>query len=222
MNLNKLVNRIDELILMGQNVLSTKKSQVGWGEYVNEGKFRAFRTAILSFISQIYPETHPHHSELKVSLTDANPYDTKAGIETLKVIKGEIEGGWLFSLKGLVTAEIFSDFLEMADHLLSNDYKDAAAVIIGSVLEENLRQLCIKNKIDIEIEAKGKFKPKKADLLNADLSKNEICSKLDQKSVTAWLDLRNKAAHGQYDEYNKDQVVFMLQGVTEFLARVSI
>lgn len=65
------------------------------------------------------------------------------------------------------------------------------------------------------------FFPKKADRLNSDLAKSEAYTKLDQKSVTAWLDLRNNAAHGKYNEYTKEQVNFMFHGVTEFLARVS-
>ena len=59
-------------------------------------------------------------------------------------------------------------------------------------------------------------------LLNADLAKNEIYSKLDQKTVTSWFDLRNKAAHGKYDEYSKEQVSIMLQGIIEFMSRNSI
>jgi hypothetical protein len=49
-----------------------------------------------------------------------------------------------------------------------------------------------------------------------------LSNKLDQKNVTAWLDLRNKAAHGKYTEYQKDQVELMMQGVTQFMARNSI
>jgi len=110
----------------------------------------------------------------------------------------------------------------MAEHLLSNGYKDPAAVMVGSVLEEHLRQLCLKNDLDVETEVDGKLKPKKVDRLNSELAKNEVYGKLDQKSVTAWLDLRNKAAHGKYDEYTAEQVKNMVLGVTEFLARVSI
>src|SRR4051794_19965214 len=50
----------------------------------------------------------------------------------LKAIKNEIDNGWLVTMKGIVSAEIFTDFLEMAEHLLKEKYKDAAAVIIGS------------------------------------------------------------------------------------------
>ena len=64
-------------------------------------------------------------------------------------------------------------------------------------------------------------KPKKADSMNNDLASAGAYSKLDQKNVTAWLDLRNKAAHGHYGEYNTDQVQALLLGVREFAARVA-
>jgi len=35
--------------------------------------------------------------------------------------------------------------------------------------------------------------------------------------VTAWLDLRNKAAHAEYIEYNKEQVALFLQGLQLFV-----
>lgn len=57
----------------------------------------------------------------------------------------------------IIAAEIFSDFLEMAEHLLEQGYKDPAAVMIGSVVEENLRKFCVANKIDTELEKYGVF-----------------------------------------------------------------
>ena len=104
----------------------------------------------------------------------------------------------------------------MADHLLSEEYKDAGAVITGSTLEEHLRQLCVKNGIATDTAGR----PKKADTLNAELAAQSVYSKLDQKSITAWLDLRNKAAHGKYGEYSKEQVALLIQGVRDFMARV--
>jgi hypothetical protein len=97
---------------------------------------------------------------------------------------------------------VFSDFLEMAEYLLDQGYKGPSAVIGGSVLEEDLRKLCDRFGISILQNQK----PKKADTLNGELANAGICSKLDQKSVTAWLDLRNKAAHGKYTEYTEEQV----------------
>lgn len=42
--------------------------------------------------------------------------------------------------------------------------------------------------------------------MNAELAGVEAYNRLDQKDVTAWLDLRNKAAHGHYDQYTAEQV----------------
>jgi hypothetical protein len=72
------------------------------------------------------------------------------------------------------------------------------------------------------VDSSGKANPKKADLLNAELTKSHVYNNLDQKAVSAWLDLRNKAAHGRYGEYNDKQVENMIQGVTEFMARNGI
>ena len=123
-------------------------------------------------------------------------------------------------MKGIVSAEIFSDFLEMARRLLSEKYKDAAAIMIGSVLEEHLRQLCLKHSIPTDDPKTGK--PKKADLLNSELANSSAYNKLDQKNITALLDLRNKAAHGKYGEYTQQQVELMAQSVTDFMTRNSI
>jgi hypothetical protein len=109
----------------------------------------------------------------------------------------DLKSGYIQSLVEIVHGAIFSDFLEMAQHLQDSGYKDAAAVIAGSTLEAHLRELCGKAGIPVEIKkADGSITAKKADLLNSELAAGGFHSKLDQKNVTAWLDLRNKAAHG--------------------------
>lgn len=133
----------------------------------------------------------------------------------LKALRTDYEAGYLKSIYELIHGDIFGDFLEMADYLLAEGYKDPTAVLVGGVLEEQLRKLCQANSISA---TKGAI-PKKADGLNADLANANIYSKLDQKSITAWLGLRNNAAHGKYNEYSKEQVALMLQGVRDFIAR---
>lgn len=223
MKLQDLIRRVDELIAHGKRVLSTKFREDGYGlEWVNSGDMVGYRSACLSFIERVYGTNHPHYKEFDVNTISAYPHFVDAGIAILQTIKSEIEGGWLFSLKGLITAELFADFLEMAEHLLEQGYKDPAAVMAGSVLEEHIRQLCSKNGIDITEDKGGKQVPKKADRLNAELANANVYTKLDQKLITAWLDLRNKAAHGKYDEYNDVQVNTFLSGITEFMARVTV
>jgi hypothetical protein len=130
------------------------------------------------------------------------------------------EKGYLNTFQELIHADVFSDFLEMAEELLTKNYKDSSAVLIGGVLEEHLRKLCIKNSIEIErTDSKGNSLPKKAEAMNTDLYKQEVYTKIYQKSVTSWLDLRNNAAHGKYDEYSREQVRLMLMGVLDLIKK---
>ena len=142
-------------------------------------------------------------------------HHTPKVIGVAKALRDDLEAGYLQSLAEIVHAEVFADFIEMATHLLNNSYKDAAAVIIGSTLESHIRKLAVKN--GVPTEANGK--PLKAEQLNQDLTKASVYNLLDQKNVTAWLDLRNKAAHGDYTAYTTDQVKLLLSSVQEFMTR---
>jgi len=191
-------------------------------EFVNSLLHKEFESATLSFIVNVYGENHPYFTQFKDCVKNPVPNSITSGKGIINSIKTEIDRGWLVTLKGLVAAEIFTDFIETAEYLLSQNYKDAAAVIIGSTLEEHLRQLCRKNTIEVEDDRNGKRSPKKAEGLNAELVKNCIYTMLDQKNVTAWLDLRNKAAHGKYNEYSKEQVELMINGIQDFISRNQI
>ncbi len=139
----------------------------------------------------------------------------------VKALKEDLDAGYIQYLIELAHNDIFANFIEMAEHLLEAGYKDAAAVISGSTLESHLRELCKKNGIPIEDSSGtgGALRPIKADRLNSELAKASVLTKLDQKNVTAWLDLRNKAAHGNYKEYTKDQVSLLISGIRDFISR---
>lgn len=133
----------------------------------------------------------------------------------LKSLRDAYEQGYLTTIAEIVHADIFSDFLDMAEHLLDQGYKDPAAVLVGGTLEEHLRKLCTKHGIPI-VDAKSQHR--KASAMNDDLAKIAY-DKLQQKGVTYWLDLRNKAAHGQYAGYDAKDVQGMLHSVRDFITR---
>jgi hypothetical protein len=136
----------------------------------------------------------------------------------LVAARDEVKGGWAVSTRGIVSAEVFADYMTMAEHLLNEKYHDAAAVIVGSTLEEHLRQLAIRHSVPTALlDSNGTSRPKKADTLNGDLGKAGAYNLLVQKQVTAWLDLRNKAAHGHYTEYTEYDVDFLYKGVSHFM-----
>lgn len=127
----------------------------------------------------------------------------------LKAVRESIDMGFLNQTSDVIHASVFADFLEMAEHLLEEGYKDAAAVIAGSSLESHLRHLCVRNSVTLS----------KASRMNDDLVKAGVYQRGDQKSVTAWLDLRNDAAHGHYEKYGAEKVGLLIMGVRDFINR---
>ncbi|OCA78878.1 hypothetical protein BBH99_07230 [Chryseobacterium contaminans] len=221
MKKEELITRIDLIIDKGNKLLNTKTYSEFSDDFVDAGLHAGFRTLSLSFIANLFGENHTYYKEF-TRLVDHNYfYKAKAGLNILYSIRHEIELDWLEKIKKLVTAEVFSNFLEMSKYLLDEKYKDPAAVMIGSVLEEHLRKLCENSHIETVITKEHDVIPKKANVLNADLTKAGVYGILEQKNITAWLDLRNRAAHGKYSEYNIDQVNLMYQGVLNFIMQTS-
>ena len=152
----------------------------------------------------------------------ATSYKAEIVIGILLGLRDELTIGALDSAPELVRGELFEDFLEMAEYLANEGYKDAAAVIAGSSLEAHLRRLAQKHGIEIAIiEAGTKTRYKKAEILNQDLYKAKTYSPFDQKQITAWLDLRNNAAHGNYSNYASNQVMQLIEWTKDFISKNS-
>jgi len=149
-------------------------------------------------------------------------FDYKKVVFVVGVLEGlykDLDADYLKSLSEIIHGDIFSDYLEMGEYLLEEHYYVAAAVIAGVTLEEHLRTLCIKNEIDIEIKRQNRFRPKQADLMNADLSREKVYPKTQQKQITYWLGIRNDAAHGKKDNFTEQQVRMMIIGIRDFIIK---
>ena len=165
------------------------------------------------------PSSYSEQADRIVKAGGYSGFMARALAGTLQALRADVAAGYVRSQRELLHAELFADFLEMAQHLANEGYKDAAAVIAGSSLEAHLRQLCAKASISSDATVNGSVAPKKADRLNSELAAVAAYSKLDQKNVTAWLDLRNKAAHGKYAEYEAPQVNLQIAGIRDFISR---
>ncbi|WP_457767150.1 hypothetical protein [Cyanobium sp. ULC065] len=78
------------------------------------------------------------------------------------------------------------------------------------MLEDGLRKLCDENGITLP------QKPK-LDAMNAELAKAGVFSKLVQKRIATLADLRNKAAHGQWQDFSQDDVTEMVVAVRRLI-----
>ena len=142
-------------------------------------------------------------------------YQVALQIGVAKALLSDIENDYLTSFEETIHGDLFADYVEMAAHLVENGYKDPAAVLAGSTLEVHLRQLCKKH--DVAAEPDGKMK--KTQTLNQDLAQAGAYTKFYQKSITAWLDIRNNAAHGKYDKYTAGQVKDLISFVRGFIEK---
>ena len=179
---------------------------------VSHGKVENITTLISrakATIERIAGYNSEYYKDVIKSIDSSEHYGRKLllVIGTVRALKSDLENDYLKSLHDIVQSEIFSDYLEMAEYLISEGFKDPSAVIIGSTLEAHLRELCKTNSIEIEItNNKGKLVPKKADVMNSDLAKGGIYSSTYQKQITAWLSLRTTA-----------EIKLMLAGIRQFI-----
>jgi hypothetical protein len=186
-------------------------------DVITQVRLKQMQTRCLAAIERATGRTSVYFNQAQAVLNSkTHGYEHLAGlIGIAQSLLHNIRADYMKSHDELVHGEVFSDFLEMAQHLLQTGYKDAAAVIAGSTLEAHLKQLC--KKAGITVDNQGR--PRPADSLNSDLAGASVYSKLDQKNVTAWLGLRNSAAHGEYKAYEKGQVRLLIDGVRDFITR---
>lgn len=187
-------------------------SDFGKYENVDAESLLAWRIKVKNLISKVGGKNSEHYIAFEEN-EKIKPYSGSfTTYKNLKAVfratKEDYEGGYLSSYKSIIQAEVFDTELEQANELLNSGYYVAAAVICGVVLEVTLRELCDQRSI-----AHGKM-----DKMNADLAKAGAYNKIVQKQITALSGLRNSAAHGNQDEFSKEDVKQMLPAVENFLA----
>jgi len=121
----------------------------------------------------------------------------------------DLESGFLPDLRTTIRAEVEGDFLAQAHRLLEEGLKDPAAMLLGAVLEDALRQLCRKH---------GVPEGNSIEAMNEPLRKADIYGLPQKQQVTAWAAIRNKADHGRFSEYTEPEIRVMHQGLTGFIA----
>jgi hypothetical protein len=188
-------------------------------DYVKSEHRASVRALGLHVLAEIFGELDVVYDNFDHSTRGYGVEDFEAARGTIKAARRLVENNWLSNTRGLIAAEIFRDYLDMAEHLSDEGYKDAAAVLAGSSLEAHLKRLTVKHGIKLtQADSKGVERPKKADTLNADLVKANAYDGGEGKQVVAWLGVRNEAAHGNYDRVNAEVVKLMIP-VCSFVAR---
>ena len=210
-----LFRHFDELAHQLDVLASTKKYHQGElvpGDYIDQPLFIKWKIKARNLLSNSCGESSSHFQDF-VKLENGKSWRTNH--DTMILLKAvfeaareDFEGGYCKTLRTLIQSEVFDSELEQARELFNAGYLPAAAVIAGVVLETTLRQLCDNHQIAHS----------KLEKMNADLVKVGQYTLLKQKQVTAWADIRNNAAHGHVDKFNRNDVDDMIAKVEIFVS----
>lgn len=148
---------------------------------VPQSDYTNLHTQAVNFIGEICGESSSYFKAL--GQVEEKSFDRNTSLAKvlgiLRAVRQDYTTGFLFSLRGLVRAEVLSDFLEQAEALLKQGYDAAAASLTGAVLEDMLRRLCDKHGGDSD--------PLRSSIavLNAELKKKLVYDKMVWSQVEA-------------------------------------
>jgi hypothetical protein len=217
----KLTERFDALIAEGETVVASLKNI----RHAPTPPILEWGTKCASLLTQILPRKHPRFADIpKYGAEFGSHVNPPHQLPVLKAIRDDFVNGFLDNLGEQIEAEIASDYMGQAEQLLSEGQSGKydhvpAAVLCGAILEHALRKLCAHQTPKIAtVKPNGQLLT--LDPLIVALKKADVIKQTEAAQLSSWAHIRNKAAHGEFDEFNRQQVEVMIVGVRGFLARL--
>jgi hypothetical protein len=209
----RVEDTLEELIAMGEGWSGTNfhSPSVHQRPAALE-RYITLRIRAMNIISRGLGSQSDHCQELRRIAEGPSSIDTSnfpVILGTLQSALADLRAGLLFDMRSLIEAELLGDFIEQAETLLKNNYYVPAASLIGAVLEDVLRKLCVKNSINL---------PQKTTInwLNTELARKGQYDQLVSKRIIALADIRNNADHGYPDRFKHEDVDDMIGWVRRF------
>ena len=181
---------------------------------LDDRQYAEWRSQALALLTGVFGSDHTYTDifQARVGHT-SEKYYVDTGLGVLQAASEDVEHGHLESVRELAAAEVFSDFLEQADHLLRNGYWAPATSLACAVLENGLRSLAARNGIAVKDR-------ENLSSLNNKIGDRGLYSRLRQRQVASWNEVRNAAVHGRFDDLNEKDVADLISGVTDVLISV--
>ncbi|MHC4662846.1 MAG: DUF4145 domain-containing protein [Planctomycetota bacterium] len=234
----KYLKRLDELIKEGAKLHSSLKikkvrgdnfypSEPGSGEVETFSEYQRlakWKRNCITLLEIIVP-TNSKNIEIIVEFGkefDMLRIDIPWAVGELQAIYEDFDRDFFNDIAIQVEAEVVSDLMGQAEELLDEgqqgkfDYVPAA-VLAGATLEKSLKTLCGRQTPPISV-VDGKDRHKKMDVIISDLKKAGLYVETKAKQLRVWAGIRNDAAHGDFDKFEKADVEDMIKGINRFLA----
>lgn len=177
---------------------------------IPSGPYKEWATNVLNLLQRTFGESSIHYQNFVAHYKSFSGWESdfldSHGI--FKAAREDYEGGYLFNIRTLAKAEVLADAMAQAKELLHAGYKDPACILARVSLESALKDLA------------GKFSltEGKLDRMNAELCKAGAYNMAKQKQITAWAEIGNKAAHGDWGQYTDQDAAAMVSGVETLVA----
>ncbi len=243
----KYVSRLDQLIARGEDIVRTLRkietdnayeSYYGVEEALDiddylcpsdiptyHQAFIQWQTNCKTFLNALLSQNSVHQIIFRkiLDLKETDYISIELSIVELKALREDLEEGFLGDLLLQIEAEIAADYMGQAEQLLAEgrtgQYNHVpAAVLAGAVLEKGLRTLCEKQTPPLPLKDAKNGEPLMMNSLITELKKAGVFNELKAKQLRAWVDIRNKAAHGGFSEFNRNDVEIMIESINNFLA----
>lgn len=127
----------------------------------------------------------------------------------LTTLLADGDAGLLASVADQARAETFDDFLDHAANYLQRSRKNEAGTIAGVVFEDALRRICRR----LSIVEKGQ----KLDALISEMASRSELTAVKAKRARAAADVRTKATHAQWDEFEIEDVRATIEFTRELI-----
>ena len=212
----RIRERLAALIEKGDAVLSAivqKQSRMSGVPTLS--RYAEWRSQALALLTQVFAPGHTYSAIFESEVSDRVLYrSVSQGLGILRAALEDVERGDLETLQELAAAEVFSDFLDQADHLFENGYSAPAVSLAGAVLENGLRSLATRK--GVAVRARDNLAS-----LNNKIGDKGVYNRLRQKQVAVWIDVRNAADHGNFDDFSDSDVADLIKGVRNVLSTVA-
>ncbi len=222
---DELIDETDELSLKMRAHNKANPGRVT-SNYGHISEFQAVVVKVLSLIETVLGDSQQRHEVTESIRQRTRNSGTPSVLEningTLRGLKDVYENGFLDDLEARVAANISADYMTQVEGLLDEGQPGQydhvpGAVLCGAVLEDALRRLCERQTPQVATR-KPNGDPKNLNSLIQDLQKANVFNKLKADQLRSWAKVRNYAAHGEFSEFNRDDVELMVSGVKNFLA----
>lgn len=215
--------RLDPIVAKRFSELLTKGEAIDAVKFTNftdmDGKrhmsipgaaFKEWATSVLSLLQRTFGESSPHYKNFLEHYSSFNGWlsDYQDSLGIYKAALEDFNGGYMFNVRTLAKAEVLTDAIDQAKSLIESGYKDPACILARVALESALKDLAGKYSLP-----EGKLEK-----MNTELCKAGAFNMAKQKQITAWAEIGNKAAHGDWAAYSSADASAMVFGVESLIA----